>query len=84
MVVNGNIKLDGNFKFYGILIVYGDSQIEVRTAGNNSVYGSTICVGNSVDIVSTGNANFLYSSQAIANAQLKLKSSRFEILSWWE
>jgi hypothetical protein len=39
---------------------------------------------NTVEIESQGNSKYYYSSQAIANAQMNLKSSRFEVLSWWE
>ncbi len=44
----------------------------------------TVFVGKSVDIQATGNAKFYYSSQALKNAQAKLKSSRFAIEDWWE
>jgi len=84
MIVNGNLNLSGNFTFYGILIVYGTSYIRTQTIGNNAVYGATILVGETVEIQSMGNAGFYYSKQAIDNAKFNLKSSRFEILSWWE
>ena len=84
MVVNGNLSLSGNFTFTGILIVYGESQITTKTTGNAGIYGASIFVGESVDFQATGNALFYYSSQAINNAKTNLKSSRFQILSWWE
>ncbi len=84
MIVNGNLNLSGNFKFYGIVIVYGTSKIRTQTIGNNSIYGATILVGQTVEISSLGNAQFYYSKQAIDNAKLNLKSSKFEIMSWWE
>jgi hypothetical protein len=84
MIVNGNINLSGNFKFYGILIAYGQSNIRTQTIGNNGIYGGTILVGENITLESQGNSAFYYSSQAISNAQMNLKSSRFDILSWWE
>ena len=84
MVVNGNLTLSGQFTFRGIIIVYGQSSIQTDIVGQGTVYGSTICVGTDVDIKAAGNAGLFYSSQAISNAKLNLKSSRFEILSWWE
>lgn len=84
MIVNGDLKLSGNFTFYGIIIVYGTSTIRTQTIGNNSIYGATIVVGDDVSIDSQGNAEFYYSSQAIQLAKANLKSSRFEILNWWE
>jgi len=84
MIINGNVTMSGQFTYYGMLIVYGQSSIETDIVGNGGIYGSTALVGNNVNITSTGNASFFYSSQAISNAQINLKSSRFQILSWWE
>ena len=84
MIINGNVTMSGQFTYYGMLIVYGQSSIETDIVGNGGIYGSTALVGDNVDIKATGNASFFYSSQAISNAQVNLKSSRFEILSWWE
>jgi hypothetical protein len=84
MIINGNVTMSGQFTYYGMLIVYGQSSITTNIVGNGGIYGSTALVGDNVDIKSTGNASFFYSSQAISNSQINLKSSRFEILSWWE
>jgi hypothetical protein len=84
LVVNGNLTMSGQFTFRGLIIAYGESTLEIKTVGNGGIYGGTVFVGESVDIQATGNANFFYSSQAIKNAQDKLKSSRFDIVSWWE
>lgn len=84
MVVNGNINMSGNFKYYGIVIVYGESSIRCNTIGNNGIYGGCVLVGESVSVESQGNSKFYYSSEAINLGMLKLKSSRFEILTWWE
>jgi hypothetical protein len=84
MVVNGNINMSGNFKYYGIVIVYGQSSIRCNTIGNNGIYGGCVLVGESVSVESQGNSKFYYSSEAINLGKLKLKSSRFEILTWWE
>lgn len=84
MVVNGNVKLSGNFNFYGIVIVYGTSTLRTQTIGNNGIYGATIIVGEDVSVDSQGNSLFYYSSQAIKLSRDNLQSSRFEITSWWE
>ncbi len=84
MIINGDINLSGNFNYYGVVIVYGQSTIRCQAIGNNSIYGGTILVGDNVSIASQGNAEFYYSWKAIQLGQLKLKSSRFEILSWLE
>lgn len=84
MVINGNVNMSGNFKYYGIVIVYGPSSISCQTIGNNGIYGGTILVGESVSIQSQGNAKFYYSWDAINLCKVNLKSSRFKILSWLE
>lgn len=84
MVVNGDLTMSGNFTYRGILIAYGQSTIETQIVGNGGVFGSTILVGETVDIQSVGNSAFYYSSAAIALADANLKSSRFNIVRWWE
>ena len=84
MVVNGNLTLGGNFIFKGTIIEYGQSTIVTKTVGNSGVFGAAVFVGQSIDIQVTGNSQFFYSAQAIQNAKDNLKSSRFNILSWWE
>ena len=84
MIVNGSINLSGNFKYYGIVIIYGQSTIRCQTIGNNGIYGGTVLVGEEVSIESLGNSYFHYSTEAINLSKLKLKSSRFEVVSWWE
>ena len=84
MVINGNVNMSGNFNYYGIVIVYGQSSIRCQTIGNNGIYGGTILVGESVSIESQGNAKFYYSWDAINQCKVNLKSSRFKILSWLE
>jgi len=84
MVINGDLTLSGTFDFYGVIILYGPSTITTNIVGNCNVYGGTIIVGSTVNIKSTGNSQLYYSSQAIDNAKVNLKSSRFAITSWWE
>jgi hypothetical protein len=84
MIINGNVNMSGNFNYYGIVIVYGQSSIQCQTIGNNGIYGGTILVGESVSIQSQGNAKFYYSWDAINLCKVNLKSSRFKILSWLE
>jgi len=84
MIIDGNIIMSGQFTYYGMIIVYGQSSIETTFVGNGGIYGSTVIVGSNVDFKSTGTTGIYYSSQAISNAQINLKSSRFEILTWWE
>jgi len=84
LIVNGNLTLSGNSTFRGIVLVYKNSSIETNFVGNGGIFGGTIIAGTNVNIQATGNSSFYYSTQALANAQAKLKSSRFEIVEWWE
>jgi hypothetical protein len=84
LIVNGNLSMEGQFNFHGIVIAYGNSSITTKTTGNAGIFGASIFVGTSVDMQATGNAELYYSSAAISNAKANLKSSRFSILSWWE
>lgn len=84
MIVNGNLSMGGSATFRGIVLVYKNSSIDCKITGNGGIYGGTILAGSNVNIQATGNSSFYYSSQALSNAQAKLKSSRFDIVDWWE
>jgi hypothetical protein len=84
LIVNGNLTMSGQFTYHGIVIAYGQSTINTKTTGDAGIFGAAIFVGESVNMQSTGNAQLLYSKAAIDNAKVNLKSSRFNIFSWWE
>lgn len=85
MVINGNAEFLGNFTYRGIMIVYGQSTVTTRILGNSKFYGAMILVGQTVEIsAGSGNSSIYYSSAVINNAQNNIKSSRFDIVSWWE
>lgn len=85
MVINGNAEFLGNFTYRGIMIVYGQSTVTTRILGNSKFYGAMILVGQTVEIsAASGSSEIYYSSAVIANAQSNIKSSRFDIVSWWE
>ena len=85
LVVNGNLDIAGTFDFQGMIIAYKESTITTSLTGNGTVIGSFIVSGNAVDMnISNGTFSALYSTEALQNAASKIKSSRFEILSWWE
>jgi hypothetical protein len=85
MVVNGDLTIRGTFEYTGMIIAYKESKIKTELNGTGSVIGSLIVSGNAVDMnISNGTFNALYSPEALKNAALNLKSSRFRILSWWE
>lgn len=85
LILNGDIEIKGGFDFKGIVIAYKKSAISMEIVGGATVLGSFIVSGSSVNMSITGGTfNALYSTEALNNAKLNLKSSRFKILSWWE
>ena len=85
LVVNGDLTIAGTFNFKGIIIAYKESAITTKLNGTGDVIGSLIVSGTSADMdISNGTFQALYSPEALNNAKLNLKSSRFKILSWWE
>jgi hypothetical protein len=85
LVVNGNLTIRGTFNYTGMIIAYKESTIQTELNGNGTVIGSLIVSGNSVDMnIANGTFSALYSTEALQNSALNLKSSRFQIVSWWE
>lgn len=85
MVINGNAEFLGNFTYRGIMIVYGQSTVTTKILGNSKFYGAMILVGQTVEIsAASGNSSIYYSSAVINNTQNNVKSSRFDIVDWWE
>ena len=79
------LQFGGTFDFRGIIIAYKEASIKTELNGTGRVIGSLIVSGNSVDMsISNGTFNALYSKETLNNAKINLKSSRFQILSWWE
>lgn len=85
LVINGDLTIRANFEFEGIIIAYKNSEINLELNGGATLLGSLIVSGSTINMdVSAGGFKALYCKQALDNAKLNLKSSRFKILSWWE
>ena len=78
LLVGGDLNVQGNFIFDGIVIVLGSLQ----TAGTgNKVTGAVLTAGQSISIV--GNPDILYSSCAIARAlQYSVRAAPLRDRSW--
>jgi hypothetical protein len=78
LLVGGDLNIQGNFIFDGIVIVLGSLQ----TAGTgNKVTGAVLTAGQSISIV--GNPDILYSSCAIARAlQYSVRAAPLRDRSW--
>src|SRR5207249_5007645 len=67
MIVEGNLTIQGNFHFNGLIIVRGTTQV-TEVTGNATVYGSIWTEDIQLEV--SGSALVNYSSQALALANL--------------
>jgi len=89
LVVRGNAQFNGNFCFYGLVIVDGfNTQVQFGASGTPQIVGSVLVAGNSsasVTLKGTGaNAKVNYSSQALSRAKNIGKLRYYSILEWYE
>ena len=85
LIVNGDLEINGNFDFVGLIIAYQTSKITSKLNGNGRVWGSIVLASNNVDLnISNGSFGCYYSSEALNLISGGLQTNRFQILSWWE
>ncbi len=85
LVVNGNLEINGNFNFVGLIIAYQNAKIVTKLNGNGRVWGGIVIASNDVDLnISNGNFKCMYSSSALNLISSGLQTNRFQIVSWWE
>lgn len=89
LVVRGNVQFNGNFAFYGLVIVDGfNTQVQFSASGTPQIVGGLIVSGNagaSVSIKGTGsNAKVKYSSASLQRAKNIGKLRFYKILEWYE
>ncbi len=84
LVVNGDVKFAGNFKYKGIILCYKNTDLDFESTGTNEVIGGIIVAGKTVNFKLTGTMNVMYSKEVINTVRMNLKSNGFTILSWYE
>jgi hypothetical protein len=85
LVVNGNLEINGNFTFIGLIVAYQNAKIVTKLNGNGKVWGGIVIASNDVDLnISNGNFKCFYSGEAINLVSAALQTNRFQIVSWWE
>lgn len=86
LIINGDLKLTGNFVFFGLVIVYKTANIIVDDGGNPVILGGLVVAGPEVSLGNPGfgDIQIRYSSETLSKVFSNLESSRFKILSWWE
>ncbi len=89
LVVQGNVQFNGNFQFFGLVIVSGfNTQVSFGAAGTPQIVGGLIVAGNagaSVTLKGTGSgAKIKYSSEALYRAKNIGKLRYYKILEWYE
>jgi len=85
LVINGNLTINGDFNYKGLLVSFKSATVQIKLSGNVEILGSLVAAGNEIDVdVSAGNFRSLYSTEALAKIQDLLVTKRFSILTWWE
>lgn len=85
LVVDGSLTINGTFDYWGIIIAYKETDIEINFMGNSTIYGGILVTGNTIKLdIASGNFDLLYSSAALNLLQGLLQTQRFKVLSWWE
>lgn len=84
LVINGDVKFAGNFKYQGIILCYKQTDLSFESTGTNQIIGGIIAAGKLVDIKTAGTMNIKYSKEAIETVKANLKSDGFKILAWYE
>jgi hypothetical protein len=79
LIIDGNLTIQGTLKFYGLILVRGETAINEDTSlgvtGNATVYGSLWT--SNLDLVVGGSALVNYSSQALAFADQVIPDGGF-------
>ena len=89
LVVRGKIWIGGNFVFRGLVIVYGDSEVEKDTlatvVGTPDIIGALVMAGASGSrFHMKGSPKLAYSSEALEMARDMAKLRAYKVLRWWE
>ncbi len=85
LVVDGSLTINGTFDYWGIIIAYKETNIEINFMGNSTIYGGILVTGDRIDLnISSGNFELLYSSEVLNLIKDLLLTQRFKVLSWWE
>jgi hypothetical protein len=89
LVVRGNVQFNGNFCFYGLVIIDGfNTMVQFGAAGTPQIVGGVIVAGNagaSVTLKGTGsNAKVKYSASALDQARKIGKLRYYSIIEWYE
>ena len=84
----GAVKFSGNFKWYGMVMVYGVSnQLDFSSTGNADMVGCFIVAGNEqnhANLKINGNANVKYSSSALDKARKIAPLTYYKVADWYE
>ncbi|HEX9828990.1 MAG TPA: hypothetical protein VGB10_02150 [Bacteroidota bacterium] len=91
LAVRGNIEIGGNFEWYGLVVVFGESNtVNFGGAGTPKIVGGLIVAqpgdgAASLTLKGTGaNGKVLYSSAALTNAKNIGKLRYYQIVYWYE
>jgi hypothetical protein len=85
ILVDGTIRLTGNFDWYGLMAIIGSDEVLFNSTGVSRVVGGVVLGGTNKSSRIRGNADLLYSCEAISNMQMNTSGLlNFNMLSWYE
>jgi hypothetical protein len=89
LVVRGNVQFNGNFSFFGLVVVDGfNTVVQFGASGTPQIVGGVIVAGNagaSVTLKGTGTTGKVkYSSEALAQSKNIGKLRYYSIVEWYE
>lgn len=88
IIEDGDLRLSGNFRWEGLVIITGQyAGVKYAGGGNQDLYGGIVvnqtqAVNPNTEVDARGNAKVFYSCQAIKNVQQNLRA--FGLGSWRE
>jgi hypothetical protein len=84
MIINGNVKFEGNFTYQGIVLCYKNSNLTFQSTGTNLIVGGLIAAGKFIDFNIAGTMDIRYSPDTLNLIKFRLKANGFKILAWYE
>ena len=84
LIINGNVKFEGNFIYQGIVLCYKNSNLTFQSTGTNLIVGGLIAAGKFIDVSIAGTMDIRYSPDILNLIKFRLKANGFKLLSWYE
>ena len=84
LIINGDVKFEGNFTYQGIVLCYKNSNLTFQSTGTNLIVGGLIAAGKFINVSIGGTMDIRYSPDTLILIKHRLKANGFTILAWYE